>query len=81
MEMCCVSSLYFVGHLGRNKRYSIYLRTAFHTVWNPQAGLARIERGRRQQGLVHDFKIQGAGGEGDLLCKISSEYKKWDQGC
>lgn len=36
----------------------------------PQAGLARIERGRRRQGLVPDFKIQGDGGEGDLLCEL-----------
>ena len=36
----------------------------------PQAGLARIERGRRRQGLVPDFKIQGEQGEGDVLCEL-----------
>ena len=36
----------------------------------PQAGLARIERGRRRQGLVPDFKLRGVGGEGDILCEL-----------
>ena len=34
----------------------------------PQAGLARIERGRHRQGLVPDFKLRGRGGEGYQLC-------------
>ena len=36
----------------------------------PQAGLARIERGRRRQGVVPNFKIQGEQGEGDVLCEL-----------
>ena len=36
----------------------------------PQAGLARIERGRRRQGLVPDFKLRGEGGTGDILCEL-----------
>ena len=36
----------------------------------PQAGLARIERGKRRQGLVPDFKLRGDGGEGDILCEL-----------
>ena len=36
----------------------------------PQAGLARIERGRRRQGLVPDFKLREERGEGDILCEL-----------
>ena len=36
----------------------------------PQAGLSRIERGRRSQGLVPDFKLRGEEGEGDILCEL-----------
>ena len=36
----------------------------------PQAGLSRIERGRRRQGLVPDFKLRGEEGEGDILCEL-----------
>ena len=38
----------------------------------PQAGLNRIERGRRRQGLVPDFKLRGEEGEGDLLCELKA---------
>ena len=38
----------------------------------PQAGLARIERGRHRQGLVPDFKLRGRGGEGDQLCELKT---------
>ena len=38
----------------------------------PQDGLARIERGRRRQGLVPDFKLRGKGGEGELLCELKT---------
>ena len=40
----------------------------------PQEGLNRMERGRRRQALVPDFKVQGEGGEGDVLCE-------WGQSC
>ena len=36
----------------------------------PQEGLNRMERGRRRQALVPDFKVQGEGGEGDVLCEL-----------
>ena len=36
----------------------------------PQAGLSRIERGRRRQGLVPDFKLRGEEQEGDILCEL-----------
>ena len=36
----------------------------------PQAELARIERGRRRQALVPDFKLRGERGEGDILCEL-----------
>ena len=38
----------------------------------PQAALSRIERGRRRQGLVPDFKLRGVEGEGDLLCELKA---------
>ena len=36
----------------------------------PQQGLSRIERGRRRQALVPDFKLRGEEGEGDMLCEL-----------
>ena len=36
----------------------------------PQDGLNRMERGRRRQALVPDFKVRGDGGEGDVLCEL-----------
>ena len=36
----------------------------------PQPELNRIERGRRRQALVPDFKVRGDGGEGDVLCEL-----------
>ena len=36
----------------------------------PQEGLNRLERGRRRQVLVPDFKVRVDGGEGDVLCKL-----------
>ena len=36
----------------------------------PQAGLSRIERGRRRQGLVPDFKLPGEGGGNETLCEL-----------
>ena len=36
----------------------------------PQEGLNRMERGRRRQALVPDFKVRGDGGEGDVLCEL-----------
>ena len=38
----------------------------------PQAGLSRIERGRRRQGLVPDFKLRGEEGEGEVLCELKA---------
>ena len=29
-----------------------------------------MERGRRRQALVPDFKVRGDGGEGDVLCEL-----------
>ena len=37
----------------------------------PQAGLSRIERGRRRQGLVPDFKLRGEEQEGDILRELN----------
>ena len=36
----------------------------------PQPELNRIERGRRRQALVPDFKVRGDRGEGDVLCEL-----------
>ena len=36
----------------------------------PQAGLSRIERGRRRQAIVPDFKVRGERGEDDGLCEL-----------
>ena len=36
----------------------------------PQAGLSRIERGRKRQGLVPDYKLQGEQGTGETLCEL-----------
>jgi hypothetical protein len=36
----------------------------------PQDGLSRIERGRRRQALVPDFKVPGEQGEGSILCEL-----------
>ena len=36
----------------------------------PQEGLARIERGRKRQGLVPDAKVPGEKGEPATLCKL-----------
>ena len=36
----------------------------------PQAGLSRIERGRKRQGLVPDFKLQGERGPEETLCEL-----------
>ena len=43
----------------------------------PQAGLNSIERGKRTQGLVPDFKLRGEKGDSDILgelkCMSASE--------
>ena len=36
----------------------------------PQAELARIDRGRRRQAIVPDYKLRGERGEGDVLCEL-----------
>ena len=36
----------------------------------PQAELARIQRGRRRQAIVPDFKLRGGRGESDKLCEL-----------
>ena len=36
----------------------------------PQAGLSRLERGRKRQGLVPDFKLPGERGGGEILCEL-----------
>ena len=36
----------------------------------PQAGLSRIEQGRRRQGLVPDFKLRGEEGDESILCEL-----------
>ena len=36
----------------------------------PQEGLNRIERGRKRQGLVPDFRLQAEEGGGDVLCEL-----------
>ena len=38
----------------------------------PQQGLARIERGRRRQGLVPDFKLEGERGGEETLCELKA---------
>ena len=45
----------------------------------PQEGLNRLERGRRRQGLVPDFKVQGEEGEGSILCELKfiSASRTW----
>ena len=45
----------------------------------PQNGLARIDRGRRRQGLVPDFKVAGERGAEDALCelKMISASRSW----
>ena len=35
----------------------------------PQQGLTRLERGRRRQGLVPDFKLEGERGGEEILCE------------
>ena len=36
----------------------------------PQAGLSRIEKGRKRQGLVPDYKLPGEAGENEVLCEL-----------
>jgi hypothetical protein len=38
----------------------------------PQAGLSRIEQGRKIQGLVPDYKLQGEQGAEEMLCELKS---------
>ena len=38
----------------------------------PQQGLNRIERGRRRQGLVPDFKLEGERGGEEILCELKT---------